>query len=152
MIRRGIIYFHHIHNNVAHNFDAHDTNIPVDAIEISTDSEVIYSKNGDPDELGSVLLNFLALSPSDNWDIDGFEMFLFHNRRKKSSSCGHHCDCRIVSGKIDQRYVISYKYHVVCDTQSGTITSISVQTPMNKGKVRMIFADFFERADSLIDQ
>lgn len=134
MKRRGIVYFHLIENNIS--CDNNDTNKAINAIYFNTEPSVIYSRNGDPDELGKYVISFLQSSHKKC--IDGFETFLYTKHVSMR-------ECRTISANIENIYKIDYRYHVVVDTHSNTVTDIYLDTDIkNINKLRNIFPDFYE--------
>ena len=138
VVRKGIIYFHLIENNIP--FNSISNTDAIDAIQFSTETEVIYSKKGDPDELGKYLTSFLQSSHHKN--IDGFETFLYENKISQRK-------CRAISSNIHLHTNIVFRYHVVVDVYNDLVTCLSLETNLDKNKLHDIFPNFFDYANML---
>lgn len=144
--RRGIVYFHLTYNNRDYNNGCDsdgDSDKSIDAIEFLTETEVIYSKYGDPDELGSHLLSFLSSPMRKN--IEEFELFLYQRRISRDNCC-------VYGSKLfnTTSMNIHYIYHVSIDVETNKVIKVSLDSLINTSKLKMVFPDFFEAIDQYL--
>lgn len=139
MHRRGIIYFHMMHNNVSCEsiIGSILPTTAVDAIYFTTEKEVVYSREGDPDELGRVLIDFMKSTHEKS--IDGFETFLYINHNRECNR-----KFRTKSINIDKVVRISYKYHLYIDVYKNKVDNVTLESVFSDNKLINIFPDFFK--------
>lgn len=107
----------------------------IDAIEFITEREVGYSREGDPDELGKILINFLKSTHEKS--IDGLETYLY-----VSKICSRKCKVKGIN--IENMVRISYRYHIYIDMYRGRVDNIILDSIFSENKLRNIFPDFFK--------
>lgn len=142
--RRGMVYFHLTLNNRYYDYNSQvSITSPIEAIQFITESEAMYSKYGDPDELGSYLVSFLKSSMTKN--IEEFETFLFLNKIKRDRY-------RVYGTKHNMTiHNLFYTYHVSIDVETNKVLDVSIDSTIGSSKLGKVFPEFFKEVQEIID-